>query len=72
MTTRVHGLFRFKFVADTPDGGNSPVLVIVDFFTQTLDMYINGSCITNVFISPDLVKKLFTGNYMVGRRRKSV
>jgi len=48
------------------------VFMIVDFLTQTLNMYVNGTGITNVFISPDLVKKLFTGKYMVRGRGKEI
>ncbi len=45
--------------------------MIFNFFSQTLDVYINRAGVSNVFISPDLIQKLLSGKYMVwGRRQK--
>ena len=49
-----------QFITDAPDGGKAPLRMIFDFFTQTFDVYIYGSGIANIFISPDMVKKLFS------------
>ena len=67
-----HELFHLKFISDTPDGGNAPCIVIVDFFAKTFDVNIYSSCITNIFVTPNLVKKLFSCKNMVGRRSKEI
>lgn len=54
-------VFDLEFITDAPDGGKAPLWMIFDFFTQTFDMYIYGSGIANIFISPDMVKKLLSG-----------
>ena len=41
--------------------------MIFDFFTQTFDVYIYGSGIANIFISPDMVKKLLSCKYLIWR-----
>ena len=32
--------------------------MIFDLFAQTLDMYVYGSGITDIFIAPDMIEKL--------------
>ena len=60
-------VFDLEFITDAPDGGKTPLWMIFDFFTKTLDMYIYGSGIANIFISPDMIQKLFSGKYLIGR-----
>lgn len=55
----------FEFIADAPDGADLPVGMILDLLTETFDVYIHGTGITDIFIAPDLIQELFSGEYMV-------
>ena len=46
--------------------------MVFDFFSQTLDMYIHGTGITDIFIAPDLIQKLFPGKNMIGRGSEEI
>jgi succinylglutamate desuccinylase len=39
--------------------------MIFDLLAETLDMHIHGTGITDIFIAPDLIQKLFSGEYMI-------
>ena len=39
--------------------------MILDLLAQTLNMNINGTGVADILISPDLVKELFTCEYLV-------
>ena len=56
---------NFEFVANPPYRRNAPGLVIFKFFAETLDMYIHSSCVSDIFISPDVVEELFSGKYLI-------
>ena len=43
-----------------------------ELLTQALHMYIHGPRITHVFITPDMIQKLFPGKYLIGGRGKKV
>ena len=47
--------FHFKLISNAPYRSDPPVVVILDLFTQTFDMDIYGSGITDIFIAPDVV-----------------
>ena len=47
--------FHFKLISNAPYRSNPPAVVILDLFTQTFDMDIYGSGITDIFIAPDVV-----------------
>lgn len=57
---------HFKFIPDAPDRTDGPVLMILDFLAQALNMYVNCACIADIFIAPDMVEKLFPGKNLVG------
>jgi hypothetical protein len=40
--------------------------MIFNLLTKTLYMYIYGTGISDVLIAPDVVKKLFSGKYLIG------
>ena len=61
-----------EFVADAPYRGNGPVGVILDFFPQTLDMYVHGAGVADVLVAPDVIQKLLAGKYLVGRCRQEI
>ena len=56
-----------KLVTHTPDGGNFPGIMILNFFPETFDVYIHGAGVPDIFIALDLIQKLFPGENMVGR-----
>ena len=49
--------FSFEFIADAPDGADLPVGMILDLLTETFDVYIHGTGITDIFIAPDLIQR---------------
>ena len=57
--------FNLKFVTDAPYSTDRPGRMIFDLFTQSLDMYVYGTGIADVFISPDMIQKLFSGKYLI-------
>ncbi len=58
----VSWIFYLKFVSDSPYGGNGPVRIVFDLFTKTFDMNVYSTAgITDVFITPDVIQKLFNG-----------
>ena len=60
-------VFCYKFITDSPYSFYCPVLVVFDFLTDTLYMDIYGTSITKVFISPNMVEKLFSCKYLIRR-----
>ena len=40
--------------------------MIFDFLSQSFDVYIYGTGVSDVFVAPDMVQKLFSGEYLVG------
>ena len=48
-------LLYFKLITNAPNGAESPGIVVFDFLPQPLDMDIDSTCISNVFIAPDMV-----------------
>ena len=58
-------LHTFKLVANAPDCSYLPLFMILDFLTKSLYMYVYSTSITYIFISPDLIQKLFTCEYMI-------
>ncbi len=49
-------LLYFKFITDSPDGAETPAIVILDLLADTLDMHIYGTGIADIFIAPDLIQ----------------
>ena len=43
-----------------------------DLFAQTFDMDVYGAGVADVFISPDLIQKLFSRKDLVGGRCKEI
>ena len=37
----------------------------LELLTETFDVHIHGTGITDIFIAPDLIQKLFSGEYMI-------
>ena len=60
-------MFHLKFVADAPDSGDGPVLVVFDFFTEALDVNVHRPGIAHVFIAPDVIQQLLPGENLIGR-----
>lgn len=56
----------FEFVANPPYCGDGPVGVVFNLFTETFDMYVHGAGVAYILIAPDVVQKLFPGEYLVG------
>ena len=48
------------------------MFVIFDFFPETFDMYVNGTCVTQIFIAPDVVQKLFPGEHLIWRGSEEI
>ena len=45
----------FKLITDTPDGSNVPCGRLGKLFTQSLDVDIDGTGITDIIIAPDII-----------------
>ena len=61
-----------EFIPDTPDSGYAPFVMIFNFFAKTFDVNVYSTRVTNIFISPNLIQKLFTCIYMVGTGRQKI
>ena len=48
-------LLYFKLVSNAPYGGKFPAIMIFDLLAQSFDMYVHGTGIADVLISPDMV-----------------
>ena len=46
---------HLEFVTNAPDGGQRPVVIVLDFFPETFDVDVYGAGVPNVFIAPDMV-----------------
>ena len=46
--------------------------VVLDFFSQAFDVNVDSTGVTDVFIAPDMIQKLFSGEYLVWRRSKKI
>ena len=63
----------FKFVTNAPDRLEIPLVAdALELFAKALDVHINRAGITDIFIPPDMVKKLFPGENLIGRCRKKI
>ena len=40
--------------------------MIFDFFAQTFNVNVYSSGIANIFVAPDVVQKLLSGEYLIG------
>ena len=45
----------------------TPGLVVFDLLTETFDMYVDRSGISDVFISPNMIQQLFPGEDLIRR-----
>ncbi len=48
-------LSHLKFVTNSPNSTKAPGFMVLDFLAQTLDVYVYGTGIADIFISPNLV-----------------
>ena len=62
----------FKFVTDSPYGAETPAVVILDLLAETFDMHIYGTGIADVFVTPDLIQQLFSGEDLIWRRCEEI
>ena len=46
--------------------------VVLDFFSQAFDVNVDSTGVTDVFIAPDMIQKLFSGEYLVWRGSKKI
>ena len=46
---------HLEFVTNAPDGGQRPVVIVLDFFPETFDVDVYGAGIPNILITPDMV-----------------
>lgn len=47
--------FHLKFIADSPYGAEGPVGMVLNLFTEPLNMYVHRPGVSDVLISPDVV-----------------
>ena len=57
--------FHFKLISNAPYRSDPPVVMVLDLFTQTFDVYVYSPGVPNVFIAPDVVQKLFPGKNLI-------
>ena len=59
-------LVKIELISNAPNGLDDPfVRYACKLFAQALDMYVNGTRVTEIVKSPDLVKKLIACKYSV-------
>ena len=46
--------------------------MILDLFPETLDVYVYGSGISYVLVAPDVIQKLLSCKYLIGRGGKEL
>ena len=57
---------HFKLIPDSPYSSQRPFIVIFNLFTETLDMYVYSSGVTDIFITPDMIQELLPCKYLIG------
>lgn len=65
-------LAHLEFISDAPYGGQRPICMILDLLTQAFNMDIHGAGIADIFVTPDMIQKLFSGEYLVGRGSQEI
>ena len=65
LCTCVISFCYLKFITDAPYRCDRPGTVVLDLLAQTLHMDIHGSCVADVFVSPDMIEKLLTRKYLI-------
>ena len=53
-------------IRDSPYSSQRPFIVIFNLFTETLDMYVYSSDVTDIFITPDMIQELLPCKYLIG------
>ena len=63
---------HLEFVTNAPDGGQRPVVIVLDFFPETFDVDVYGPGIADILISPDMVQQLLTGEDLIRGGSKEI
>ena len=61
-------MFDLKLVADAPNGLyiKADGLVEIEFRADTFDMRVHGSCISEIFVAPNIFEKMISRIHFAG------